>query len=397
LRGFPLRAPPSSKVHWGLLRGSFPLPRNTAPSPKERVLNTLLRMIIPIVIILALAPVGMMYLTWLERKVIARIQDRVGPNRVGPYGLFQPLADGIKMLTKEDLVPEGADKLCHFLAPVLIVVPSLFLFTLLPFGPGWVAAPLSTGLLFFVAIGSLGTLAIFMAGWGSRNKFSLLGAVRTAAQLIAYEVPLVLSLAVVPMITGTLNLEQIAQAQQGRWFIFTPWGAAGFIILFAAGLAEVNRTPFDLPEAESEIVAGFHTEYSGMKFALFYMAEFLSTLALAGLASVLFLGGWWGPFLPGFLWMGIKTFLLVCVMIWIRGTFPRFRIDQLMGFAWKVLLPLSMMNLLAAACWVLIPGIAGDLAALAGLTGTFLITTQLWLIPKPQLTKKWSSRIVEQP
>jgi len=347
-------------------------------------------------LILAAAPVCMMYLTWLERKVIARIQDRVGPNRVGPYGLLQPLADGIKMLTKEDLVPEGADRLCHFLAPVLIVVPALFLFTLLPFGPGWVAAPLKTGLLFFVAIGSLGTLPIFMAGWGSRNKFSLLGAVRTAAQLIAYEVPLVLSLAVVPMIAGTLNLEQIVWAQQGRWFIFTPWGAAGFLILFTAGLAEVNRTPFDLPEAESEIVAGFHTEYSGMKFALFYMAEFLSTLALAGLASVLFLGGWWGPLLPGFLWMGIKTFLLVCVMIWIRGTFPRFRIDQLMEFAWKVLLPLSMINLMAAACSAMIPGIAGDLAALALLAGTFLITTQLWLIAKPQLTKKWSSRIVEQ-
>ena len=360
-------------------------------------MSTLIRMIIPMTIILALAPVGMMYLTWLERKVIARIQDRVGPNRVGPYGLFQPLADGIKMLTKEDLVPEGADRLMHFLAPVLIVVPALFLFTLLPFGPGWVAAPLKTGLLFFVAIGSLGTLAIFMAGWGSRNKFSLLGAVRTAAQLIAYEVPLVLGLAVVPMIAGSLNLEQIVQAQQGRWFIFTPWGAAGFLILLTAGLAEVNRTPFDLPEAESEIVAGFHTEYSGMKFALFYMAEFLSTLALAGLLSVLFLGGWWGPFLPGFVWMGLKTVLLVLVMIWFRGTFPRFRMDQLMGFAWKVLLPLSMVNLMAAACCAIFPGIRGNLTATVLLAATFLITTQLWLAPKPQLTKKWSSRIVEQP
>ncbi|MDO8730805.1 MAG: NADH-quinone oxidoreductase subunit NuoH [Candidatus Omnitrophota bacterium] len=360
-------------------------------------LNTIIRMVIPMGIILALAPVGMMYLTWLERKVIARIQDRVGPNRVGPYGLLQPLADGIKMLTKEDLVPEGADRLLHFLAPVLIVVPALFLFTLLPFGPGWVAAPLKTGLLFFVSIGSLGTLAIFMAGWGSRNKFSLLGAVRTAAQLIAYEVPLVLGLAVIPMITGTMDLGDIVLAQQGRWFITTPWGAAGFLILLTAGLAEVARTPFDLPEAESEIVAGFHTEYSGMKFALFYMAEFLSTLALAGLLSTLFLGGWWGPVFPGPLWMGLKTFLLICVMIWFRGTFPRFRMDQLMGFAWKVMLPVSLMNLLGAACWALIPGIGGDLMSLILVFGAFLITTQLWLAPKPQLTKKWSSRILEQP
>ena len=352
-------------------------------------MNTLVRMGVPIGIILALAPVGMMYLTWLERKVIARIQDRVGPNRVGPYGLFQPLADGIKMLTKEDLVPEGADRLVHFLAPVLIVVPALFLFTLLPFGPGWVAAPMKTGLLFFVAIGSMGTLAIFMAGWGSRNKFSLLGAARTAAQLIAYEVPLVLNLAVVPMMTGTLNLDQIVRAQQAKWFVLTPWGLAGFLILLTAGLAEVNRTPFDLPEAESEIVAGFHTEYSGMKFALFYMAEFLSTLALAGLASALFLGGWWGPLRPGWLWMGLKTFSLVFVMIWIRGTFPRFRMDQLMGFAWKVLLPVSLVNLMGAACWVLIPGVRGSLAASAILFGTFLLTTQLWLRPKPHLTTKW--------
>ena len=173
-------------------------------------------------IILALAPVGMMYLTWLERKVIARIQDRVGPNRVGPYGLLQPLADGIKMLTKEDMVPAGADRLCHFLAPILIVVPALFLFTLLPFGEGWVAAPVAAGLLFFLAVGSTTPLAIFMAGWGSRNKFSLLGAARTAAQLMAYEVPLVLALAAVPMAAGSLNLVEIVRAQHSLWYVATP-------------------------------------------------------------------------------------------------------------------------------------------------------------------------------
>ena len=364
-------------------------------------LITVLWAVLKMTIILALAPVGMMYLTWLERKVIARIQDRFGPNRVGPYGLFQPLADGIKMLTKEDLVPTGADQLCHLLAPILIVVPALFLFTVLPFGPRLVAAPLTTGLLFFVAVGSSETLAIFMAGWGSRNKFSLLGAIRTAAQLVAYEVPFVLAIAVVPMIAGSLSLVEIVRAQQASgWFVFTPWGFVGFLLVFTAGLAEVNRTPFDLPEAESEIVAGFHTEYSGMKFALFYMAEFLSTLGLAGLLSVLFLGGWIGPQLPflppmlaGILWMGAKTFLLVCVMIWIRGTFPRFRIDQLLGFAWKVMIPMALVNLFSAALWVLWPGIGGALVSIALAAGTFLLTTQLWLTPKPMVTSKWADYV----
>ena len=233
------------------------------------MIDTLVSIILRAVLILALAPVGMMYLTWLERKVIARIQDRIGPNRVGPYGLLQPLADGIKMLTKEDTIPDGADRFCHFLAPVLVVVPSLILFALLPFGPRWVAAPLTTGLLFFVAVGSVGTLALFAAAWGSRNKFALLGAARSAAQLIAYEVPMVLSLAAVPMVTGSLNLVQIVRAQGNGWFLWTPWGAAGFMLVMTAGLAEVNRTPFDLAEAESEIIGGFHTEYSGMKFAIF--------------------------------------------------------------------------------------------------------------------------------
>ncbi|MBI3317885.1 MAG: NADH-quinone oxidoreductase subunit NuoH [Candidatus Omnitrophica bacterium] len=353
--------------------------------------ETLLGIVGRMLVILVAAPVGMMYLTWLERKVIARIQDRFGPNRVGPYGLLQPIADGIKMLTKEDVVPAGADALSHFLAPVLIVVPALYLFTVLPVAPGWVAAPLSTGLLFFVAVGSLETLAIFMAGWGSRNKFSLLGAVRTAAQMIAYEVPLVIALAAVPMVTGSLNLSEIVQAQEGgRWFFFSPWGFAGFFFVLTAGLAEVNRTPFDLPEAESEIVAGFHTEYSGMKFALFYMAEFLSTLAIAALVAVLFLGGWDGPaLLPPAVWMGAKTLFLVFTLIWIRGTFPRFRIDQLMSFAWKVLIPMTLVNLGAAAVWVLWPGWKGNLLSAGALLSAFLWTTQLWLLPRPQLTTKW--------
>lgn len=352
-------------------------------------LMTVIRLLIPAVIILAVAPVGMMYLTWLERKVIARIQDRVGPNRVGPYGLLQPLADGVKMLTKEDLIPRGADLLCHFLAPILIVVPALFLFTVLPISPTLVAAPLTTGLLFFVAVGSVGTLAIFSAGWGSRNKFALLGATRSAAQLAAYEVPLVLSLAVIPLMTGSLNMTEIVQAQQAKWFVFTPWGLTGFILILITGLAEVNRTPFDLPEAESEIIGGFHTEYSGMKFALFYMAEFLGTLALGMLASVLFLGGWHGPFLPGPIWLLLKTFSIIFFAIWVRGTWPRFRVDQLMEFAWKVLLPLALANLLGAAFCALKGGWVGSIVATVLPLSVFLVTTQLWLKPKPRPTTEW--------
>jgi NADH-quinone oxidoreductase subunit H len=348
-------------------------------------------------IILVLAPVGMMYLTWMERKVVARMQDRVGPNRVGPYGLLQPAADGIKMLTKEDVVPVNADRFFHTLAPIIVVVPSLFLFTFLPFGREIIAAPLMTGLLFFVAVGSTGTLAIFMAGWSSRSVFPLLGAVRSAAQLIAYEVPFMLALAAVPMIAGSLNMLDIVGAQAATgWYIFTPWGFFGFGLLLTAGLAEVNRTPFDLPEAESEIVGGFHTEYSGMKFALFYMAEFLSTLALGALLSVLFLGGWTGPqipFLPQTLqqifWMAFKTFSLVFVAFWVRATLPRFRIDQLMGFAWKVLIPMGLANLLGAAVWYLCPGVVGNVAAFALGAGTFLVTTQMWGKPKPHVTPKW--------
>jgi len=350
-------------------------------------------------IILMLAPVGMMYLTWLERKVVARMQDRFGPNRVGPYGLLQPLADGIKMLTKEDIVPHGADRLCHFGAPVIAVVPALILFALLPFGPQWVAAPLATGLLFFVAVGSTTTLALFMAGWGSRNKFALLGAIRNAAQLIAYEVPMVLGLAVVPMAAGTLNLVEVVKAQADGWFIATPWGVVGFLLVLTTGLAEVNRTPFDLPEAESELVAGFHTEYSGMKFALFYMAEFLSALAMSALIVVLFFGGWMGPRLPiggdGFwngFWMSGKTFIMVFTMIWIRGTFPRLRIDQLLELAWKVLLPVALANLVAAAFWHFLPKGWGSGLGAIGVVGTFLITTQLWLRPKPHLPTHWVKR-----
>ncbi len=344
-------------------------------------LALLIRMGVGIVLILALAPVIMMYLTWLERKVIARIQDRFGPTRVGRYGLLQPLADGVKMLTKEDIVPAGADHWLHTLAPIVIVVPVLMLFAVLPLGPRWIVTNLNTGLLFFLAVTSTQTIAIFMAGWGSRSKFSLLGALRTVAQLAAYEVPMVLSLATVVMISGSLSTTAIVEAQQARWFVATPWGFTAFVIFLLCALAEVNRTPFDLPEAESELVGGFHTEYSGMKFALFYMAEFLGAFAISALGAALFLGGWRGPWLPGWLWVLVKTYGLVLVMIWIRGTWPRFRIDQLLAFAWKCLLPVSLTNVLATGLWAVCPWPWGTLAAVVLIAAAFLTTSQLW-IPK---------------
>lgn len=334
-------------------------------------------MIVNIAVLLVFAPLTMMYLTWLERKLIGRIQDRYGPNRVGKFGLMQPLADGVKMLLKEDIVPRGADRVLHFLAPVIVVVSSLLLFTVIPFGDGMVPANMDLGLFFFLAISSVHTIPIFMAGWGSHSKFSVLGAIRAVAQIVSYEVPLAVSVIVVMIAAGSLSTVEIVKAQAGQhgldWFVFTPWGFLGFILFFTAGVAEVNRTPFDLPEGESELVAGFHTEYSGMKFALFYMGEFLSAFAVAALAVTLFLGGWNGPWLPSWLWFFIKTYALIFVMIWMRGTLPRLRIDQLMSFAWKFLLPLSMINVLAAALWFVLPKAVAWPVTLVMLGGSWIL------------------------
>ncbi len=309
--------------------------------------------------IAVLGPLTMMYLTWFERKLIGRIQNRIGPNRVGIFGLLQPVADGVKMLTKEDIVPAGADRTVHFLAPIAIVVPALLVFSVLPFGRNMAAVNLNIGLLFFLAVSATTTIAIFMGSWASRNKFSLLGGMRGVAQLVSYEVPMVLSVVPVILASGSLSTVDIVEAQAGwngfKWFAFTPWGFVAFVIFYLCGVAECNRTPFDIPEGESEIVAGFHTEYSGMKFALWYMAEFMNVFTVSGLTATLFLGGYQGPGLPSWAWFFLKTYALVFVMMWFRGTLPRLRVDQLMGVAWKFLLPLTIINLFVAGVWFFLP------------------------------------------
>jgi NADH-quinone oxidoreductase subunit H len=328
---------------------------------------------VSISVLAVLGPFTMMYLTLLERKVIGRMQNRPGPNRVGKWGLLQPFADGVKMLTKEDIVPVHADPVVHFLAPILIVIPALLVFAVIPFGRNMTPVDLNVGVLFFIAVSSTTTIAIFMASWGSRNKFSILGGFRSAAQMVSYEIPMVISVVPVILFAGSLSTNDVVYAQSGwggmKWFVFTPWGLLGFIIFFLCGVAECNRSPFDLPEGESEIVAGFHTEYSGMKFALFYMAEFMNSFTVSALAATLFLGGWQGPFLPSWLWFFLKTYALIFVMIWFRGTLPRIRVDQLMGLAWKLLLPLALVNIFAAGFWYYAPNtmirVAGSAAMLA--------------------------------
>ena len=300
--------------------------------------------------------------TILERKGLGRIQNPYGPNRVGPFGVLQPAADGIKALIKEDIVPRAADKVVHFLAPIVLVVPAFLVYTVLPIGRNMVLVDFDAGVLFFFAVGTAMELSVFMAGWSSRNKYSLLGAMRAIAQMISYEIPLILSAVTVIMITGSLSTVEIVAKQAGftgwvpHWFVFTPWGFAGFVLFMIAATAESNRSPFDLPEGESEIIAGYYIEYSGFKFALFFLAEYLGLFAISGLGITLFLGGWHAPLpflevVPSWIWFFAKLLVLIAVFIWVRGTLPRLRMDQLMNFAWKFMLPLALINIVAAAVW----------------------------------------------
>jgi NADH-quinone oxidoreductase subunit H len=299
----------------------------------------------------------------LERKILGRIQNRYGPNRVGPFGLFQPIADGIKLLIKEDIVPARADKVVHFLAPIMMAAPAILALGVIPYGRNMTAFSIDGGILFFFAVGSATELAVFMAGWGSNNKFSMLGAMRAIAQMVSYELPLIITVLPVVMIVGSLSADAIVQAQAGyshgfapRWFVFTPWGAAAFLLFFVSGLVESNRTPFDMPEGESEIVAGHMTEYSGFKYAIFFLAEYFGMFAVSGLAVTLFLGGWHAPLpfleiIPSYAWFFAKLSVLLFTFIWLRGTLPRMRIDHVMKFAWQFMMPMAFTCILAAAAW----------------------------------------------
>ncbi len=289
---------------------------------------------------------------WMERRLLGRLQNRLGPNRVGPFGILQPAADGIKILTKEDLVPAGADKIVFNIAPVAMMVPVLLMFTVIPFGGKTFLTDLNVGILFIVAITALDTIAVFMAGWASNNKYALFGAMRAVAVLVSYEIPLVLSIMGVVLVVGSMSLNDIVLAQSSWPMIL--YQPLGFIILFIAVSAELNRTPFDLLEAESEIIAGFHTEYSGMKFVMFLTAEGIALVGYAAVIATLFLSGWEGPGFPGYIWLLIKILFLFGLFVWTRATLPRLRIDQVMALAWKFMFPLSLVNAAIAAVEVVV-------------------------------------------
>ena len=293
-----------------------------------------------------LAMVGIAaFLIWLERRLLGLWQDRYGPNRVGPFGLLQVGADMIKIFFKEDWVPPFADRDVFVMAPGIIITTVLISFAVVPFARHILVVDLNFGVLFFLAFSSLGVYSIALAGWSSGSKYSLLGALRAVAQMLSYEVFMGLSLMGVVMLSGSFDLSRIIDAQKRVWFVVPQF--LGFIIFLAAGIAEVRRIPFDLPEAESELVAGYHTEYSSLKFGMFFVGEYLGVVLISSFITVLFLGGWRGPLLPGVVWFFIKTFALICLFILMRAALPRPRYDQLMGVAWKVLLPLALLNLLA--------------------------------------------------
>ena len=326
----------------------------------------LVSVLLSILPLLAVFPALFALTTILERKGLGRIQNRYGPNRVGPFGLLQPIADGLKTLIKETVQPRAADRVVFFLAPVMLVIPALLAFSVIPYGQYMVPLEMDAALLFFFAVGAGTELAVFMAGWASRNKYSLLGAMRAIAQMLSYEIPLILTAVPVIMLSGTLSPVEIVEAQNSyfgpfaQWNVFTPWGFAGFILFLIAAAAEANRSPFDLPEGESEIIAGYYIEYSGFKFALFFLGEYLGLFAMCGLGITLFLGGWTAPFsfltfIPSYVWFFVKLLGLICFFIWVRGTMPRVRMDQLMNFAWKFMLPLTLLNIVAAAAWKFTP------------------------------------------
>ncbi len=311
----------------------------------------IIQLIIVFAILFVVLTIGGL-LIWLERRLLGLWQDRYGPNRVGPFGLLQVLADMIKVFTKEDWIPPFADKAVFIIAPAVIVAVVLMSYTVIPFAPGVEIVDLNIGLLFFLAMSSLGVYSVALAGWASASKYSLLGGLRASAQMLSYEVFMALSLMGVVMLTGSFNLREIVEAQRGLWFVIPQF--VGFVVFFIAGIAETHRLPFDLPEAESELVAGYHSEYSGMKFGMFFVGEYLGITLISALTVALFFGGWLGPVLPPLVWFLIKTFAFICFFILLRASLPRPRYDQLMSFGWKVMLPLSLLNLVVTGAVILI-------------------------------------------
>ena len=343
-----------------LVRGAIPSLR-AVPEPLLAVILT----VIIATVILAFISLLVMFLIWLERKVSAHMQDRLGPMRVGGWhGWAQSIADGVKLLFKEDIIPEQADRMVFALAPVVVFASAFATFVVIPFSRRLIVSDLDIGILYLVAISSLVVIGIMMAGWSSNNKWALYGAIRSAAQIVSYEIPAGFALLSSVMLVGSLSMQDIALAQAGgihHWFIFhNPFSFAAFFIYYCASLAEVNRTPFDIPEAESELVAGYHTEYSGMRFAIFFLAEYANMFAVSAIATTLFLGAWNGilptPILPSALVFILKCLFLIFVMMWLRWTLPRLRVDQLMYMSWKVLLPFSAVCVVGVGLWISVFG-----------------------------------------
>ncbi|MBI2845027.1 MAG: NADH-quinone oxidoreductase subunit NuoH [Chloroflexi bacterium] len=323
----------------------------------------LLSPLVPILIIVIKSGVAIFalvtafaYAVWIERRVMARMQSRIGPNRAGPFGLLQPLADAVKVLLKEEIIPQDAKVPIYLLAPAVSLVPALLSFAVVPIGPEieilgqkitLYLADLNVGVLYVFALASVGVYGIVLAGWSSGSKYSFLGALRSSAQMLSYELPLGLSVVGALMLAGTLSLVQLVEAQKNAWFILLQ--PLGFLIFIVSAVAEVNRAPFDLPEAETELVAGYHTEYTSIKWAFFYMAEYINMIVVSSIAVTLFFGGWQGPFFPPAVWYFLKVAAFIFLFIWLRATLPRLRYDRLMQFGWKILLPLSLVNIIATA------------------------------------------------
>ena len=320
-------------------------------------------MLVKMFVIFGAVMLTMTYITLAERKILGYMQIRPGPNRVGPWGLLQPIADGIKLFLKEDIIPDNASKVVFVIAPAMALIPAVMTIAVVPFGPAVTIfgrsvdiymADINIGILYIFAVSSIGVYGIVLAGWSSESKYSLLGGLRSSAQMISYELSMGFAIVGVIMLSQSLSMVTIIEAQKGVWFIIPQF--LGFAIYITAAIAELNRTPFDLPEGESELVSGYFTEYSSMKYAMFMLAEYINIITVSGIVTTLYLGGWGGPILPPFIWFVVKLFAVVFFMIWVRATFPRFRYDQLMTFGWKVLLPASIVNILLTAVFMTVFG-----------------------------------------